>query len=99
MPMEYKHQNTNFRYIIRNGDMDNKVLIKRFSEGLNLPYRNLSLDILGAISPIKPRTKPNAEKAERESSQNETEDQFTSPSRRGSRENYILKETILRNIT
>ena len=31
--MEYKRQNNNFRYIVRNAASDIKVLVKRFSEG------------------------------------------------------------------
>jgi len=51
--MEYKRNDKDFQYIIWNGDEDIKVSIKRMSEGNNLPYRNLALNVLGAISPIK----------------------------------------------
>merc|ERR1711954_245745 len=51
--MEYKKQNKDFRYLVRNGPQDIKVLIKRASEGSFLPYRSISLDILGALTPLK----------------------------------------------
>merc|ERR1711954_330719 len=47
----YKKENRDFRYLIRNGERDVKVLIKRISEGDRVPYRNLSLQVLGRISP------------------------------------------------
>merc|ERR1712081_150383 len=51
--MGYKKENTDFRYIVRNGDKDICVLIKRLSDGDRCPYRELSLDVLGRISPLK----------------------------------------------
>merc|ERR1711954_465416 len=44
--MEYKRTNKDFRYIVRNGDKDLRVLIKRVSEGNMLPYSNLHPDVL-----------------------------------------------------
>merc|ERR1711954_366217 len=43
----YKKENRDFRYLIRNGERDVKVLIKHVSEGDRVPYRNLSLQMLG----------------------------------------------------
>merc|ERR1712081_117621 len=37
--LEYKKTNSDFRYIVRNANTDINVLIKRTSEGYNLPYR------------------------------------------------------------
>merc|ERR1712115_87869 len=51
--MSYKKENSDFRYIVRNGERDIRVLIKRTSEGDRYPYRELSLDVLGRISPLK----------------------------------------------
>merc|ERR1712081_47753 len=97
MLMDYKKVNADFRFIIRNDETDIKVLIKRFSEGYRLPYRKMSLEVLGAISPVKPRTKDTPEEVE--DSQKEDENTFISPNRRGARENYKPKELIFQNIT
>merc|ERR1711954_540214 len=51
--MSYKKDNQDFRYIVRNGKKDIRVLIKRISEGERCPYRELSLDVLGRLSPLK----------------------------------------------
>merc|ERR1711954_504784 len=97
--LDYKKENKDFRYIIRNGSADIHVLIKRFSEGSYLPFRELSINVLGSISPIKPISKPSPEEMQRESSSLAPEDDYVSPTRRGSREIYVPKEQIFRNIT
>merc|ERR1711954_97174 len=51
--MGYKTDNQDFRYIVRNGEKDIRVLIKRISKGERCPYRELSLDVLGRLSPLK----------------------------------------------
>merc|ERR1712081_92369 len=56
--MGYKKLNTDFRYIVRNGEQDIRVLIKRISEGDRCPYRELSLEVLGRISPLKTQIRP-----------------------------------------
>merc|ERR1712082_309113 len=48
--MGYKRENSDFRYTVRNGDQDIRVLIKRISEGDRCPYHELSLEVLGRIS-------------------------------------------------
>ena len=78
---------------------DIKVLIKRYSEGSRLPYRPMSLKILGAISPIKPRTKDSSEVTPVSEDKEDDGNKFVSPHRKGARENYIPKETIFKNIT
>merc|ERR1711954_177111 len=93
--MEYKRENSNFCYIIRNAQTDIKVLIKKTSEGSFLPYRDLSLDVLGALTPLKTITKDELDLVETP----EDEDQFVSPGRRNRRPNYIPKEMIFKNIT
>merc|ERR1712081_64738 len=97
MLMDYKKENPDFRFIIRNDELDIKVLIKRFSEGYRLPYRQMSLEVLGAISPVKPRTKKAPEDVE--DSQTDADNTFISPNRRGARDNYRPKELIFENIT
>merc|ERR1711954_124416 len=97
--LDYKKQNSDFRYIVRNGPSDICVLIKRFSEGNYLPFRELSLKALGAISPAKPTTKPSPEDQQSEPESANLDEEFISPSRRGARENYIPRDTIFRNIT
>merc|ERR1711954_235965 len=51
--LDYKTENKDFRYIIWNGEKDLRVLIKQASEGNILPYRNISLEVLGALTPLK----------------------------------------------
>merc|ERR1711954_283216 len=97
--LDYKKENKDFRYIVRNGSTDLRVLIKRFSEGSYLPFRELSFNVLGSISPVKPFSKPSLEESQREAVIPAAEDDFVSPSRRGSRDNYIPKDQIFRNIT
>ena len=41
--MEYKKIEKDFRYIIRNGEADLEVLMKRPSEMQNLPYRKFPI--------------------------------------------------------
>merc|ERR1712243_314473 len=97
--LDYKKQNSDFRYIVRNGPSDIRVLMNRFSEGNYLPFRELSLNVLGAISPVKPTTKPSPEDQRSEPESANPDEEFISPSRRGARENYIPRDTIYRNIT
>merc|ERR1712081_88617 len=92
--MGYKKLNTDFRYIVRNGDRDIRVLIKRISEGERCPYRGLSLNVLGRISPLKTQIRPKSP----EKSGNPSEDsEGFSPSK--SKDDFIPKETIYANIT
>merc|ERR1711954_210005 len=98
MLMDYKKEvNTDFRFLIRNDELDIKILIKRICEDYRLPYRQMSLDVLGAISPVKPRT----QKAPEDGDVNQKDDDntFISPNRRGALENYRPKELIFDNIT
>ena len=74
-------------------------MIKISSKDNNLPYRNLSLDVLGALSPIKTKTRQDEEEVVEETANLEREDDFTSPGRRNRRQNFIPKETTFRNIT
>merc|ERR1711954_336618 len=97
--LEYKRLNPDFRYIMRNDIKDLKVLIKRASEGSYCPYRNISLEVLGALTPLKTRTKDLEENAQESTITLEEEDSFTSPGRSNRRKNYIPKETIFRNLT
>merc|ERR1711954_590603 len=55
--LDFKKECPDFRYIVKNGDKDLNVLIKRFSEGNHCPYREINIEMLGAISPINPYTK------------------------------------------
>ena len=54
--MGYKTINPDFRYTVRNGERDLKVLIKRTSKENFLPYRNISLEVLGRLSPLQTQT-------------------------------------------
>merc|ERR1711954_285534 len=97
--LDYKKENSDFRYIVRNGHKDIKVLIKRSSEGNYQPFRELSLNVLGAISPVKPITKPTQGESREVSPRVEDDEEFVSPSRQGAKENYIPRDQIFRNIT
>merc|ERR1711954_181051 len=96
---DYKSHNRDFRYIIRNDVKDIKVLIKRASEGLNLPYRSISFDILGALTPLKTANKDPTDNDNEELAQPDDEAEFLSPGRTHRRKNYIPKEQIFSNIT
>ena len=58
--LDFKKVNPDFRYIVKNGDQDINVLIKRYSERTHCPYGAINLEMLGAISPIKPFTRKNS---------------------------------------
>merc|ERR1711954_281073 len=97
--MEYKKQNKDFRYLVRNGPKDIKVLIKRASEGSYLPYRPISLDILGALTPLKTFHKEPEKSNEDENNETDKDPDFTSPGRTHRRKNFIPKELIFQNLT
>merc|ERR1712081_3497 len=94
--MEYKKTNSDFRYIVRNGEKDLRVLIKRVSEGNYLPYRNLHLDVLGRL-PLKTAHKElkdhDVEKPDA------SPEKFQQPKRRSRSNSYVPKEVIFQNIT
>ena len=75
-------------------------MIKCISEGNNLPYRNLALNVLGAISPIKTQTKSEGVNDIEVENNVDGEEGFISPGRRRRRrDSYIPKEVIFQNIT
>merc|ERR1711954_341746 len=95
--MEYQKTNKDFRYIVRNGERDLRVLIKRVSEGNYLPYRNLHLDVLGRLSLLK-----TAHKEQRDPEAEETDaspEKIQQPKRRSRSDSYVPKEVIFQNIT
>merc|ERR1711954_423687 len=95
--MEYRKTNKDFRYIVRNGERDLRVLIKRVSEGNYLPYRNLHLDVLGRLSPLKTSHK---EKHDPEVEEGEVSmENFQQPRRRTRTESFVPKDVIFQNIT
>merc|ERR1711954_81195 len=64
--MGYKKINPDFRYLVRNDQRDLKVLIKRLSEGNFVPYRKMSLEVLGRLTPLKtviPEERPVSEES------------------------------------
>merc|ERR1712081_73100 len=92
--MGYKKENTDFPYIIRNGKKDIRVLIKRLSEGERCPYRELSLEVLGRISPLKTQIPPSPQ----EKSKTDAEDaEGFSPTK--SKDDFVPKNVIYSNIT
>merc|ERR1711954_636513 len=95
--MAYKKENKDFRYLVRNGEQDIKVLIKRISEEGRCPYRELSLDVLGRLSPLKTqiREKPK----EKPDDNQENEDGYTTQGSGRKDDNYVPKEQIFQNIT
>ena len=98
--MEYKKYNKDFCYLIRNGEDDFKILIKRFSKGSYLPYRSLAIEVLGAISPIKAKTVNPDEVTLGNKDQEKDEEGFqkVTPSKSAGA-NLIPKEQIFTNIT
>merc|ERR1711954_118282 len=100
--MGYKKSNPDFRYLVRNDARDLKVLIKRISEGNFVPYRKISLDVLGRLSPLKTKI-PERESGE-EPEVESGEDGGNDPNKfrrqgRHCNPSFIPKETIYRNIT
>merc|ERR1712081_13693 len=94
--MTYKKANEDFRFLIRNSDKDIKVLIKRLSEGERVPYREISLKVLGRLSPLK--TQIRAKPEELDEGEEELPDGFTAVG--GHKKNdYTPKEMIFKNIT
>merc|ERR1711954_598879 len=95
--MDYKKTNKDFRYIVRNGEKDLRVLIKRVSEDNYLPYRNLHLDVLGRLSPLKTAHK---ESIDHDVDKPEDDpENFQQPKRRSRSDSYVPKEVIFQNIT
>merc|ERR1711954_97811 len=94
--MEYKKINKDFRYIVRNGERDLRVMIKRVSEGSYLPYRNLHLDVLGRLSPLKTSHKENKNPEIEEG--DASNGNFQQP-RRLRTESFVPKDVIFQNIT
>merc|ERR1712112_388306 len=88
----FKKSNQDFGYLIRNGEDDLTVLVKRISESYHVPYRKYSLENLGALSPLKPVTPLTEEEKSEEAAAYISEDGYTSP--RSGRKNYIPKEEI-----
>merc|ERR1712081_103475 len=96
--MSYKKEDSNFRYIVRNGSNDLRVFIKRLTEYQFVPYREIEIASLGAISPLKPVTKNENENENQDNiDENEAEDGFEQSPRK-IRPNYIPKEDIFHNI-
>merc|ERR1711954_205377 len=91
--MGYKKQNGDFRYLVRNGERDLKVLIKRISEGERTPYRELSLNVLGRLSPLKTKMRAPPEETD------ETKDGFTKNGSAKKHDRYVPKDQIHQNIT
>jgi len=94
--MEFKRSNPDFRYLVCNGKDDIYVMVKRLSELDRLPYRNIPLENLGAISSLKPKT-TDPEENKGENSSNVDDQGFISP-RKFRRPDYIPKEEIFMRI-
>ena len=94
--MDFKRENQDFRYSIRNGPDNIRVIIKRISKYQNIPYRAIQIDCLGAISPFKPKTVDNSE--ENLSEIEEDKEGFQKTSKKLKRPNFLPKEEIYRNI-
>ena len=92
--LDFKKHEPDFRYIIRNGDNDLKVLVKRVSELNHVPYRKYELQHLGALSPLKPTT-PVAEEDRQDVAG--SSDGFSSPKSSG-RPGFLPKEEIFQRL-
>merc|ERR1712081_108652 len=96
--MGYKKENKDFRFLVCNGDQDIKVLIKRISEEGRCPYRELSLEVLGRLSPLKTQIRErNKEKPDSE--ELDQPEGFTTQGSAKKDENYVPKDRIYQNIT
>merc|ERR1712081_143296 len=91
--MGYKRENKDFRYIVRNGERDIRVLIKRLSEGDCCPYRELSLNVLGRISPLKTQIRPEQNTKE----DDKEDDQGFTPTKK--KDDFRPRDEIFANIT
>merc|ERR1712081_5469 len=95
--MGYKKENKDFRYLVRNGQKDVNVLIKRISKEGRVPCRELSLDVLGRLSPLKTQIRENPK--EKPEGEEDSNDGFTTQGSSRKNDNYIPKERIYNNIT
>ena len=64
-----------------------------------MPYRSISLDILGAITPLKTFHKELNKDSEDEKEDDEKDPDFSSPGRQHRRKNFIPKDVIFQNLT
>ena len=92
--MDYKKENRDFKYIIRNSTNDIQILVKRISELNHTPYRIIPIESLGALTPLKTINKPVKPVEESEGD----EDGYEKVTK-DVRENYISKDEIFNNIT
>merc|ERR1711954_627839 len=90
--LEYKKQDSDFRFIIRNGTDDLNVLVKRISEHQHVPYRKYDLGNLGAIPPLKPETPASEDEKLGEASGSASPDEFISP--KSGRKDFLAKDQI-----
>merc|ERR1711954_400937 len=105
--MDYKKVNQDFRFIVRNGARDIRVLIKRVSEGNFIPYHELSLNVLGDVSPLKTQLRDTTLEESGRNSEDEAAGEaaadellnFQKPRRRRRSAAFQDKELIFRNIT
>ena len=93
--MQYKNENSDFRYSIRNGTHDIQIMIKRISEFQFTPYRPIEIEDLGEISPLKLKftTEDDTEAEEKEDEQG-----FQKIARKLARPNFLPKDQIFANI-
>ena len=94
---EYKKENPDFRYIVRNGERDLRVLIKRTSEGNYLPYRNLSLEVLGRL--LRQRRHSGSKEPDEEGDDSQENYGYQKQGRRSRSQSFTPKDTIFRNIS
>ena len=92
--MDYKKENNDFKYIIRNSSNDIQILVKRVSVLNHTPYHEIPIESLCALTPLKTVSKP--EKPDVETV--EEEDGYEKISK-DIRENYMSKDEIFHRIT
>merc|ERR1712081_57364 len=97
--LEYKKTNSDFWYIVRNTNTDINVLIKRTSEGYSLPYRSLSLEVLGALPRLKTQIRSESDESGDEEPESPGPEEFRAQKGKKKRDNFKPKELIFRNIT
>merc|ERR1711954_131910 len=79
------------------GHNDLKILVKRSFKRNHLPYRELDINWLGAVSPLKPLTKPLSEDSE-EIIESDDEDKYETPKKQTRRRGFVEKPMIFRRI-
>merc|ERR1711954_72924 len=95
--LDFKKDNKDFKYIIRNGVHDLEVYIKRISEEGFIPYRKVDIEEFGSISPLKPTTAPEVSNGEINPDRVDPQG-YISPRKGTRKQSYRPKEEIFASL-